>query len=208
MISFGCCVGEWDKLNTFVRPHVGDRPLYCVFGATSIATAYNKILDFYRDRTFDALVLQHDDLELIDPEGDQKFLDALADPEVALVGVAGARTVDSLAWWEGDTVGHQYINTGLIDFGPRTGDVTALEGSVIVLSPWAVRHLRFDTTYAGFHGYDCDVAMSARARGRRVRVVDVDTHHHVTLGFKSCESAEAWNAADQVFRAKWCDATP
>lgn len=205
MIGFGCCVSSWEKLDRYVRPFVGGRPLLTVWGATFIAVAYNQVLDAYQDRDIDALVLQHDDLEITDRAADAKLLAALADPEVALVGVAGARTVTSLAWWEGDVVGHQFIDSGLIDFGPRTGDVTALEGSVIVLSPWAVQHLRFDTTYDGFHGYDCDIAMTACAQDRRVRVADVDTHHHVHLGFKSSESEASWRRADALFRAKWCD---
>jgi hypothetical protein len=205
VIAYGCCVGSWDRFQRYVVPHVRGR-LIATSGHEHIAVAYNTILDAFDGRTLpDALVLLHDDLELIDPDAEMKFVSALSDADVALVGVAGTRTCTSLAWWDRDTIGHQHIDSQLLDFGARTGDVTALEGSIIVLSPWAIQHLRFDETYLGFHGYDCDIAMQARRAGRRVVVADVDTHHHVQLGFKTPESAAGWCRADQLFREKWCE---
>lgn len=203
MIGFGCCVSSWDKLDSYVRPYVGSRPLFTVWGATSIAVAYNQIIDAFKTRDVEALVLLHDDLEVTDPRADELFISAL-EPDVALVGVAGARSCDTIAWWTGDVIGHQVIDgPRLLDFGDRADDVTALEGSILVLSPWALQNLRFDETYDDFHGYDCDIAMTAHRLGRRVRVVDVDTHHHVSLGFKSPESEASWRRADELYRRKW-----
>lgn len=169
---------------------------------TSIAQAYNAILDAHRRHPPEALVLLHDDLEIIDPDAEKKFLEALELPDVALVGVAGGYGVGSLAWWNANTVGHQLIDSGMLDFGRRTGYVDLLEGSILVFSPWAIENLRFDTRYDGFHGYD-SVAMLANWYGKKVVVVDVDTHHHVQLGFKSEDSAQAWAHADQRFRKEW-----
>lgn len=169
---------------------------------TSIARAYNSILDAYRGHSLDALVLQHDDLEIIDSDAETKFLEALALNDVTLVGVAGGYGVGSLAWWNANTVGHQLIDSGMLDFGPRIGEVDLLEGSILVFGPWAIENLRFDVRYPGFHGYD-SVALQNRWYGKRTFVADVDTHHHVQLGFKSPESAEAWAAADERFRKEW-----
>jgi hypothetical protein len=72
----------------------------------------------------------------------------------------------------------------------------------MVFSPWAVENLRFDETYPGFLGYD-DVCLTARDAGKRVTVVDVDTHHHSTVGFKSAAIKESWNLAEETFQAKW-----
>lgn len=202
VVGYGVCVGSWEKLRRNVEPRVGGRQLFAMAGQTSITEAYNSILAGYCGRGLDALVLLHDDLEIIDPDGEAKFLAAIAEPGVALVGVAGGRGVGSLAWWNAETVGHQLIDTGLLDFGPRTGDVDALEGSILVFSPWAIEHLRFDTRFVGFHGYD-EIAAQARAAGRRVVVADVDTHHHTSVGFKSPESAREWQRADALFRKKW-----
>jgi len=203
VVAYGCCVGSWEKYQRYVEPRTRGRIVVTLEQQTSIAQAYNEILSAYRTMRVDAVVLQHDDLEITDPDAEVKFLEALAtDPEIALVGVAGGHGVGSLAWWNANTVGHQLIDSGMLDFGERTGYVDLLEGSILVFSPWAVENLRFDENFAGFHGYD-DVAMIAHSYGMRAYVADVDTHHHTQLGFKSEESARAWFAADERFRQKW-----
>jgi hypothetical protein len=202
MIGFGCCVGSWDKLRRNVIPRVGDSPLFALSGQTQLTVAYNTILDAYRGRDLDAVVLLHDDLDIVDPDAEAKFLAALADPDVALVGVCGGKGDKTLAWWDSETVGHQMTDSGMLDFGERTGDVAFIEGSLMVFSPWAVEYLRFDPRYPGFLGYD-DVCLTARQAGKRVVVADVDTHHHTTVGFKSPQIAAAWDVAEEIFQAKW-----
>lgn len=202
-VVYGCVVGSFNRLIEYVQPHTMTRQLVSMWRAPSIAVGYNAILDAYSGRDFDALVLLHDDLALVDARGEEKLLEALASSDVAVVGVAGARRPKSLAWWEAETIGHQLINTGLIDFGDRSGDVDVLEGSLMAFSRAATRNLRFDEGYTGFHGYDCDITMTARSSGKRVVVADVDTHHHTSIGFKSAEQERAWRDADQRFREKW-----
>lgn len=202
MLAYGTCVGSWDKLRRNVIPRVGDRPLLGLSGQTQLTAAYNTILDAYRGRGMDAVILLHDDLDLVDPDAEAKFLAALADPDVAMVGVCGGKGDTTLAWWTSETVGHQMTDSGMLDFGVRTGDVAFIEGSVMVFSPWAVENLRFDTRYPGFLGYD-DICLTAREMGKRVTVVDVDTHHHSTVGFKSPAIATAWDVAEGIFQAKW-----
>lgn len=202
-LAYGCCIGSWTRLGAYVMTQVDDAELIGFFGQRSIPVAYNLILNSYRDRKHDDLVvLLHDDLEVTDSHMEKKLRAAFVDPDVALVGVAGGRATNGLAWWGADPIGHQLIDTGLIDFGVREGDVDSIEGSFMVLSPWAVEHLRFDTRFTGFHGYD-DIGMCARALGKRVVVVDVDTHHHTVAGFKSPEDEAAWVEADRRFREKW-----
>lgn len=203
-VVYGCCVGSWDRFQRYVWPHVEGRHVVATSGHGSIAVAYNAILNAVaRWEDLDALILLHDDLELIDPDAEDKFITALAETDVELVGVAGARDVKSLAWWEGDPIGHQTIENQVIDFGQRTGDVNALEGSVIALSSWAVTYLRFDERYPGFHGYDCDIAMTAQRLSARAVVADIDTYHHTHIGFKTDTSARDWGRANDLFRQKW-----
>jgi hypothetical protein len=201
-VAFGTCVGSWEKLRRNVIPRIGDSPLFALSGQTSLCHAYNTILDAYRGRDLDAVILLHDDLEIVDPDAEAKFLKALADPDVALVGVCGGKGDQSLAWWDSETVGHQMTDSGLLDFGERTGDVAFVEGSLFVFSPWAVEHLRFDERYPGFLGYD-DVCLTARLMGKQVVVADVDTHHHTTIGFKSPAIKEGWDVAESIFQNKW-----
>jgi Glycosyltransferase like family len=202
-LAYGVCVGSWDRFNQYVVPRTQGREVVGISGQTSIAVAYNKILDMYRHWPPDGLVLLHDDLEILDQaKAEAAILEAFQDPEVALVGVAGGDARSGLAWWNIDPIGHQATDSMNIDFGRRTGDVTLLEGSFLAFSPWAIGNLLFDQKYEGFHGYD-EIAMQAIKAGKRVVVVDIDTHHHSTLGFDSLDSHAQWHKADQRFREKW-----
>lgn len=204
VIGYGCTVGSWEKLRRNVIPRTTGRALFALSGQTALTVAYNAILDAYQGRDLDAVILLHDDLDIIDPDAEEKFLKALT-PDVALVGVCGGKGDSTLAWWTSETVGHQMTDSGMLDFGARAGDVAFIEGSIMVFSPWAVEHLRFDERYPGFLGYD-DICLTARAEGMRVTVADVDTHHHSTIGFKSPAIAAAWDVAEEIFQEKWASA--
>lgn len=201
-VGFGCCVGSWDRFARYVVPHAAGRPVMGLSGQTSIAAAYNAILDAYANFDVDLVVLQHDDLEILDPSAEERFEEMVrSQPDIGLIGVAGGSARGGLAWWNQDPVGHQRTDVMMIDFGAREGNVELLEGSLLVFSRWAVRALRFDER-PGFHGYD-EIAMQAARKGMRVVVADVDTHHHTALGFDNDASHEDWLAADRWFRQKW-----
>jgi|KBSSwiStaDraftv2_1062776.scaffolds.fasta_scaffold21726_6 hypothetical protein len=205
-LVYGCCVGSWDRFNQYVVPRTQGREVIGISGQTSIAVAYNKILEAvvtHDPAEPPGLVLLHDDLEVLDQtKAEAAILGAFQDPDVALVGVAGGDARSGLAWWNIDPIGHQLTDSMNIDFGKHAGDVTLLEGSILAFSPWAMGHLTFDEDYLGFHGYD-EIAMQAISKGKRVVVVDVDTHHHSTLGFDSLDSHAEWHRADERFRKKW-----
>jgi hypothetical protein len=204
VIGYGSCVGSWDKFAANVAPRTRDRPMIALAGQPGIVTAYNTIIDAYSwpyQDELDALILLHDDLEITDPDAEAKLLAPLADPDVALVGVAGGGG-DSIYWWNHEPVGHQLTDVMNIDFGQREGEVTLIEGSVMVLSRWTLTHLRFDPRFTGFHGYD-EIGMQARAAGKKVVVVDVDTHHHNPMGYASEESAATCRDAARLYQEKW-----
>lgn len=201
-IAYGCVTNSRERFERYVMPRVGDRPLFVLWNQTSMTWAYNRILSACVSSGVEMLILLHDDLELIDPQAESKFGAALAEQDAGIVGVAGGRNIFSLAWWNAETVGYQRIESGVLDFGPRTGDVDSLEGSIMAFGPWAIENLRFDERFTGFHGYD-DIGMVARSHGKRVIVTDVETCHHTQLGFSSPESEQAWFVADERFRRKW-----
>lgn len=203
MIAYGCCVGSWKKFTQFAAPSIPEgRRVLVKFGYPGIVQAYNEILDtVQRWDDLEALILLHDDLELVDPDAEAKFVAPLEDPTVGLVGVAGGGS-DSIYWWNHSPVGHQRTDVRLIDFGQREGEVTLIEGSVMVLSPWVIRNLRFDPRFIGFHGYD-EIGMQVKSEGRRAVVVDVDTHHHNQEGYASEESATMCREAAELYRKKW-----
>ena len=62
-----------------------------------------------------------------------------------------------------------------------TGEVETLDGFVLVLSPWAVRNVRFDESLGRFHGYDLDFCLQVREAGRKVVTADFRAIHHRSL---------------------------
>lgn len=204
-IAYGTCVGSWDRFHRYVEPRTRGRQLTVQVGQPSISVAYNRILDQFRGEAApDALILIHEDLELIDPDTEAKVLAALEDPDVAFVGVAGGRGVSSLAWWEApERFGHQLTDSGPLELGPRTGEVDSLEGSFLALSPWAIDNLRYDESLTGFHCCDSIVILATRL-GRKAVVADIDTHHHTAVGvFKSEAARREWFANDEIYRRTW-----
>lgn len=209
-VVYGCVTNSLERVQRYVIPRVGDRELIVLWNQHSLTWAYNTILnacsgDLQGNGTQpDIIILLHDDLELIDPDAEQKIINAFeTHPETGIIGVAGATGIDSLAWWNGVTLGRQRTDSGLVDFGRREGLADALEGSLLVIRGELARDIHFDEGYVGFHGYDVDVCFEATRRGWDVRVIDVDTYHHTTLGFKSRDIEASWHAADRWFREKW-----
>ena len=202
-VAYGCCVGSDEKLHRYVLPRLPPlRLIYTKRGETSIASAYNQMLADALEDGVEVLILQHDDLEIVDPAGEDKLVAALMGAHVGLAGVAGGGGKGGLAWWNQNPIGHQRTDTMDIDFGRRDGVATLLEGSLLAFGPWAIAHLRFDESFPGFHGYD-EIAMQCREARMFNAVVDVDTWHHNPMGFKSEASHQEWLAADRMYREKW-----
>jgi hypothetical protein len=202
MIVYGCCVGDWDKFGAYVAPRTAGRLVIATSGHSGIVAPYNMIMGIAAGiADLDALVLVHDDLEITDPDAEAKFLAALAEPDVALVGVAGGGG-QSIYWWEHAPIGHQQTDVRFIDFGTRAGTVTLIEGSIMVFAPWAVRQFAFDPIFTGFHGYD-EIGKRITYAGPRVVVADVDTHHHNPEGYASAESAASCRKAAALYQEKW-----
>jgi len=207
MITFGICIGSEDKFEKYALPGLRrcaepDSAIAESTGNASIFKAYNEMLEAFAGKPdLEALVLLHDDLELRDEEFCAKVRARLADPEVAIVGAIGARSVTSLRWWEGEGFGRAAETRCVVDFGGGSHDVDMVDGLLLVLSPWAVENLRFDERrFAGFHGYDLDICFQARAAGKRVVVEEFDLFHHTKTGYGDEAS---FARADATFREKW-----
>jgi hypothetical protein len=166
--------------------------------AGSIFRNFNTIIDRVADHEdLEALVLVHQDAEIVDEDFCDRLRRALEDPEVAIVGCAGAVGVRSIAWWEGSvtwaSLEHRYRESGggaLAGAGwnrenvpphASTGEVDSIDGLLIAMSPWAVRNLRFDESLGQFHGYDFDICLQARAAGKKVVTADLKVIHHHSL---------------------------
>ena len=189
----------------------------------SIFRNYNLIIDQVKDRDdVEALVLIHQDAEIHDPQFVEKVRKALADPEVAIVGCAGAVDVRSIAWWEGSitwaSFTHRYDELGggeipafswLSESLPpyaRLGEVDSIDGFVMALSPWAMRNLRFDESLGQIHGYDFDICMQARTAGKKVVTADLQVVHHHSL--RLIDNPETWINAYMRVAEKWDEQIP
>jgi hypothetical protein len=225
MIVYACAVTDPDVFQRAAKAGI-DRLLatdpeseLIVFASVgSIFRNYNLICREVRDREdLEALVLVHQDAEIVDPEAPAKIKAALADPDVGLVGCAGALDVRSIAWWEGSitwaSFTHRYQELGggeipafawLTETLPpfaHTGEVDSIDGFVMALSPWAVRELRFDESLGRQHGYDFDYCMQVRSAGKKVVTADLQVVHHHSL--RLIEDVESWIQAHIALSEKW-----
>jgi GT2 family glycosyltransferase len=212
MIVFGTLVADDGKFASFANKGLElvrepDSRVLTDRSATSMAQGYNAILRGLRDaHDLEALVLLHEDTEITDPEFCAKVRRALADPTVGLIGVVGATNVTRLAYWHGELQGRVSESRGTITGAKLDQDVDAVDGLLMVLSPWAVRHLGFDEThFPAFHGYDIDFSFAVRAAGARVVTQDIAVHHHTKGGYGN---TLAYVRASRAFRRKWLPGLP
>lgn len=183
----------------------------------SIFRSYNAILDHAATREgLEALVLVHQDAEIVDPAFCQKLRGAISSEDVGVVGCVGAIGVRNIAWWEGSATWgsflHRYQELGGGEFPAftwektaphaRTGEVDMVDGFVMALSAWTVRNIRFDESLGlVLHGYDCDFCLQVREAGRKVATADFKVIHHHSL--ELVDDAEAYIRAHMKMAEKW-----
>jgi hypothetical protein len=194
--------------------------VYANSSSGSIFRAYNLLLEQAASHDdLEALVLVHQDVEIVDPQFCSKLRKTLSDPDVGVAGSVGALDARSMAWWEGSVTwasfSHRYyeygggelpafaMDTDRIPSQPyaRQGEVETLDGVLLALSPWAVRALRFDESLGRFHGYDLDLCLQVRAAGRKVMTADLKIVHHHSLTL--LDDPESWIQANMAICAKW-----
>jgi hypothetical protein len=223
MIAFGCAITEPEVYERHAGPGIDaaaepDSARFVFRATSSIFRSYNLILDRAAAASgLEALVLVHQDTEIVDPELCAKVRRALADPDVGIVGCIGATGVRSIAWWEGSVTWasfiHRYAELGGGDLPgfswptgdrpafARTGEVDVVDGFLLVLSPWVVRNLRFDESLGTLHGYDVDLCMQVRAAGRKVVTADLRAIHNHSLELVS--DTGGWVEAHMRLAEKW-----
>jgi hypothetical protein len=225
MIVFGVAVTRSEDYERWAKPGIdrareADSAVYPNSSPGSIFRAYNLLLDQAADHEdLEALVLLHQDVEIVDDEFCGKVRATFSDPEVAIAGCVGARDARTMAWWEGAVTWasftHRYYEHGggtlpAFAMSPETqklpayarlGEVDTVDGFIMVLSPWAVRNLRFDETLGRFHGYDFDICMQARAAHRKVVTADLKVWHHHSLELMS--DPEGWIEVNIRLSEKW-----
>jgi hypothetical protein len=187
-------------------------------GAGPIARSYNLVLEQAAAHDdLEAVVLLHQDAEIVDPDFCGKLRRAFADAEVGVVGCVGAVGTQALSWWEGAVSWRCFVNS-LVDFEEGdmpvlnwhgeelepdigTGEVETLDGFMLALSPWAARSLRFDETLSIQHGYDVDFCLQVRAAAKKVVVEDLRVIHHHPVELVT--NPETWMEAHAAIADKW-----
>jgi hypothetical protein len=223
LIAFGSAVTDPAIYGRCAEPGIHrasepDSVILAPVGDASIFRNYNVMLDeAAKLDDLEALVLLHQDAELVDDDFCDKARAALSDPDVAIVGCAGAVGVRSIAWWAGSVTWasftHRYEEFGggeipALSWVPeripsyaRRGEVEAIDGVVMVMSPWVVRELRFDESLGQLHGYDFDICLQARAEGKKVVAEDLRVVHHHSL--KLLQDVDGWIGAHIRIAEKW-----
>ncbi len=225
MFAFACAITDEEMYRRCAAPGFElaaepDTVIIPRLAVGSIFRSYNMLLDLARDDFADleALVIVHQDSEILSSDFLPRVREALEDPDVALVGAAGAIDVRSIAWWEGAVTWasftHRFDDYGGgelpgLSFAPdalpeyaATGEVDMIDGFVIAFSPWAIENLRFDESIGGvLHGYDFDLCMQAREAGKKVVTAPLQVAHHHSLNLLS--EPEGWIAAHMKLTEKW-----
>lgn len=220
MIAFGTAITDSGKeYRRHAEPGIRqaaelDSEVYPFQSVGAVGRSNNLILDHAATREdLEALVLVDEKVEISDPGFCEKVRRALGDPDVGVVGAVGATAVRSIAWWEGSVssapVTHRYPDYeggempafSWKERSPAPAEAEALDGSLLVLSPWAVRNVRFDEALALGYGYEVDYCMQLRAAGRRAMTADFRVIHHRPL--KVVDDLELWAEAHMQLAEKW-----
>ena len=223
MIAFGCAITRPEVYARCAEPGIrrAAEPGSAVLARRSRGTLfenYNALLDEAAALPgLEALVLVHQDTEIVDEDFCDRVRAALDDDTVGVVGCVGAVGVRSIAWWEGSvslaSFVHRFDEHGggdlpsfswTWDEAPpyaRVGEVDTLDGFLLVLPPWTIERIRFDESLGTLHGYDLDFCLQVREAGRKAVTADLKAIHHHSL--ELVNAPEEWVQAHIRIAEKW-----
>jgi hypothetical protein len=227
MIAFGCAITDHALYESCAEPGIKrvaepDSEILA-FGSAGLGDAsvfrnYNLLLEeAAKLEHLEALVLVHQDAEIVDDEFCEKVRRGLRHPDLGILGCAGAIGVRNIAWWDGSVTmasfAHRYEEYGGGEIigstynweeappEARTGEVDVIDGFMMVLPPWFIENIRFDESLGQFHGYDFDVCQQVRAAGKKVMTEHIRVIHHHSL--ELIGDVDGWIAAHMRVAEKW-----
>ena len=227
MIAFGCAITDHQLYHRCAEPGINrvaepDSKIIPLgssgLGTASIFRNYNLLLEeAAKLDDLEMLVLIHQDAEIVDRDFCAKVRAGLRDPEVGILGCAGAVGVRNIAWWDGSVTlasfSHRYTEYGggeilgstydLEDAPPEAhaGEVDTIDGFMMALPPWTIENIRFDESLGQFHGYDFDLCQQIRAAGKKVMAEHITVIHHHSL--ELIGDVDGWIAAHMRVAEKW-----
>jgi hypothetical protein len=192
VIAFGTAVSDPVAYERIALPGIervaeADSAMLTRNGFDSIQRPCNEMLDEAAAMPgLEALVLLHQDLELVDESLPERVRRVFADPRAGLLGALGGRITRFHCWLAPDEIlgfalGPEHLDEEIhITTGPR--EVDGVDGALLIVAPWAVRSIRFgEASPKRFHGYDVDFSARVRAAGGRVICEDIVCRHHMTV---------------------------
>lgn len=157
-------------------------------GFDSIQRPYNEMMDeAARHPELEALVLLHQDLELLDGTLPGRSRRVFEDPRAGLLGALGGRVSNLHCWLAPDrafgfAIGPNPPGLKKLHISVGAHEVDGVDGALIVAAPWVVRTVRFDEVSGEhFHGYDVDIGRRVKAHGGTIVCEDIPCRHHTTL---------------------------
>jgi hypothetical protein len=220
LIAFGSSISGAEAYRRYAEPGVrraaeADSALYAYAAIEPVGRTYNLILDAAAQQPdLEALVLVHPHTEIVDPDFCAKVRAVLGDPQVGVVGAAGATGVKSIAWWEGDVVAGPVVQhygdygegrlpgfSWVTQRGDPPAEVETVDGQLLVLSSAAVRSLRFDESLIYSHGFDLDFCLRAGTAGFKVTVADLRVVYHRSI--ELVPNIDVWVEAHMRVGEKW-----
>jgi len=178
----------------------------------SLASVYNKAIDFALEEKSDYLVLCHDDV-IIESDLNYKLESAMEGFDV--IGVAGTTEckLQEPALWHlmgggfgggklHGAVAHGSKNhKAMTSFGPYPQRVLLLDGVFLAIKRKVFEKVKFDESCpAKFHFYDLDYSLECHRAGFKLGVSDIMITH-ASPGLR--EFTEEFNKGQEWFLEKW-----
>lgn len=188
---------------------------FYIKGTRSIFSKYSLALKYVIKHGSDIVVFMHDDVTILDPLFEKKLkLVFNKFPSVAIAGVIGTKVLtDAGGWWicnrPAETFGH--IMQGhpdgsehhMIDSIGFCKDMISIDGCLFAVRAELLLSgtLKFDHRYDGYHFYDADMCVQAKALGYDVAVADILIKHE-----SEGELDKTWFSNRETFINKWTKA--
>jgi len=213
MIVFGTAISDRTTYEEIALPGIRraaepDSAIIVREGYDSIQRPYNEIMDEAAALPdLEALVLLHQDLELTDGSLPARIRRLSGDPRIGLIGSFGARDVRLHCGFAVAKTETLFGTASVEGFEARHSsgahEVELVDGSLLVVSPWATRSIRFYEPLAEhFHGYDIDFSQRVRAAGGRVICDDIPYVHRMRRPYTDDDRA-AYRAMCGVISRMW-----
>ena len=185
--------------------------MYAFAAVEPVARTYNLVLEAASAREdLEALVLVHPHTEIVDPGSETRCARRWSIPMSAR-RVRRRHGVRSIAWWEGEVRGTWCSVRGVrrrrgpgLSWTERRlppAEVEALDGQLLVLSPWVVRNVRFDESLLVRPRLRARFQPAGPKGRRKLMVADLRVVHHRSL--ELIGELDVWVEAHIRLAEKW-----